>query len=264
MSHRQKRKFSFFLWHRRAGLTALVLIILLAITGILLNHTKEFNLDSRFVDSSLILNWYGLEPDGDAITYQLGDHKISQWGQQVFFDNRPVTSTQQTLRGSVKSERFIVVAFDTELLLLTETGELIERIPTGSSFTNIQRLGIKYSRSIIETSDPLYYMADEHIMDWDVTTDDGITWSTSVTLSQAQREELRHAYRGQGLSLERVLLDLHSGRIFGEYGIYIMDAVAIAMIWLSLSGFWVWLSRSRKQKKKKHYMKHHRKIMKNE
>jgi len=151
-----------------------------------------------------------------------------------------------------------VIAFDSELLLLSNDGELVERIPTGTSFSNTRRLGLKYLRPVIETSDPLYYMADEHIIDWDVITNEDIAWSETVNLDPAQRQALLLEFRGKGLSMERVMLDLHSGRIFGSYGIYVMDAAALALLWLSLSGLWVWWSRRQKQKTKRHYRKHHR------
>ena len=101
-------------------------------------------------------------------------------------------------------------------------------------------------------------MADEHILDWDVVSNEGINWVKKYTLNENEREKLLIAYRGNGLKLERVILDLHSGRIFGQYGVFIMDAAAIALLWLSLSGMWVWNSRRRKMHKKKHYQKHHR------
>ena len=101
-------------------------------------------------------------------------------------------------------------------------------------------------------------MADEHILDWDVIINESIDWSVKTKLSKPQISELRHAFRGKGLSMERVVLDLHSGRIFGHYGIYLMDTAAIALLWLSLSGLWVWWRRSVKEKQKRHYQKHHR------
>ena len=111
---------------------------------------------------------------------------------------------------------------------------------------------------MIETSEPLYYMADEHILDWDVIINEGIEWSQKITLNETQKENLRQAFRGKGLTMERVVLDLHSGRFFGAYGIYFMDAAALALLWLSFSGLWVWWKRHQKQKRKRHFMKHHR------
>jgi len=234
------------------------LVILLAITGVMLNHTETFKLDDNYVESSIILNWYGLEPEGEPVSFKVENHIISFWNKQVFFDKEIITKSDRMLRGAIKSERFIVAAFDHELLLLNDSGELIERMPTSASFSNIQRIGVKYARSVIETSEPLYYMADEHILDWDVIINEDIKWSEQTNLNTAQKEDLRQVFRGRGLTMERVILDLHSGRFFGAYGVYIMDAAAIALLWLSLSGLWVWWSRTQKQKRKHHYIKHHR------
>ncbi|HSN52770.1 MAG TPA: PepSY-associated TM helix domain-containing protein, partial [Woeseiaceae bacterium] len=54
-------------------------------------------------------------------------------------------------------------------------------------------------------------------------------------------------YRGRGVTVERVLDDLHSGRIFARAGTLVMDAVAVFMIVLSLSGFVLWLQRGRRE-----------------
>lgn len=262
MTKRKNKRFTAFLWHRRVGLLALILIIILAITGIMLNHTERFKLDETYISSSWLLSWYGIEPENKPISYRVknndSNHVISAWQQQLFFDDTAITTLQQSIHGAIAAEQFIVVALDNEIILLSFDGEFIERVSTSISFSNIQRLGMKYRRPVIETSEPLYYMADEHILDWDVIINEEIEWTEKYTLSEEEYDQLLTAYRGSGLKLERVILDLHSGRIFGQYGIYLMDAAAIALLWLSLSGLWVWSSRRRKMRKKKHYQKHHR------
>lgn len=266
MTKRKPLKFTAFLWHRRIGLAALLLVIILAITGIMLNHTEAFKLDETYINNSSLLQWYGIEPEGEPRSFLLTanqnsqdkPHIISAWQNQLFFDDIALSTLQQTLHGAVATEQFIVVALDDELILLSFAGELIERVSTSLSFSNIQRLGMKHKRPVIETSEALYYMADEQLLDWQVILNQGIEWTRQHTLSDAEKEKLLIAYRGNGLKLERVILDLHSGRIFGKYGIYLMDAAAVALLWLSLSGLWVWNSRRQKMRKKKHYQKHHR------
>ena len=262
MTKRKQKRFTAFLWHRRIGLLALILVIVLAITGIMLNHTERFKLDETFINSSWLLKWYGIEPEDEPVSYLIGEgtnkHIISAWDKHLFFDNAAIATLQQSVHGAMGAEQFIVVALDNEIILLSYEGEFIERVSTSISFSNIQRLGMKYKRPVIETSEPLYYMADEHILDWDVIINEGIEWTEKYTLNDIERDQLLRAYLGNGLKLERVILDLHSGRIFGNYGVYLMDAAAVALLWLSLSGLWVWSSRRRKMRKKKHYQKHHR------
>ncbi|MBE9567119.1 MAG: PepSY domain-containing protein [Proteobacteria bacterium] len=258
MTNRKPKKFTAFLWHRRIGLFALILVIILAVTGILLNHTEQLELDETYVGNSWLLSWYGIEPKDEPVSYRVGEHVISSWHHQLFFDDAAITTLEQNIHGAIAADQFIVIALDDAIILLTTEGEFIERVSTSISFSNIQRLGIKYMRPVIETSEPLYYIADEHILDWDIMVNEGVRWVERYTLSSDEKEKLLIAYRGNGLKLERVILDLHSGRIFGSYGIYVMDAAAFALLWLSCSGFWVWNSRRHKMRKKKHYQKHHR------
>ncbi|MDP3677938.1 MAG: hypothetical protein Q8R23_02450, partial [Methylotenera sp.] len=49
------------------------------------------------------------------------------------------------------------------------------------------------------------------------------------------------------LPLERIVLDLHSGRIFGRYGPLLMDVAALVLIVLSFSGVWIYLRTVRRQ-----------------
>ena len=55
--------------------------------------------------------------------------------------------------------------------------------------------------------------------------------------------ELLGKFRGKGLSVERVIIDIHSGRFLGKYGIWIIDVVAIFFLVLSTSGWCVWFKR---------------------
>ena len=59
----------------------------------------------------------------------------------------------------------------------------------------------------------------------------------------AIEDDVLRAYRGQGLPWGRVLLDLHSGRILGIWGPYLIDGAAIALLILVCSGFYNWMIR---------------------
>jgi len=74
------------------------------------------------------------------------------------------------------------------------------------------------------------------------TTDDGMSWKTGkakhIVWSSAQvlPVELSQRYAGMlapGLSLQRILLDVHSGRIFGRYGALFVDLLGLALLTLA-------------------------------
>ena len=259
MSGRRKKAFPMLLWHRRLGLVALFFIAILAITGIALNHTESLKLDRQMLANDWLLDWYGLNPKNEPFSFAAGEHLVTQWDDQLFFDTQPLLSSQQTLRGAVALDQLIVVALQQQVVLLNKDGEIIERMPISSAMAHIESIGHIDQHLVVSTIDNHLFMADEQIINWHETGARPVQWPAVQDTPQTLQARLKTIYRGEGLSLERVLLDLHSGRLFSaQWGIYIMDASALILLWLGLSGFWVWHSRKRKLKTKKHYQKHHR------
>lgn len=257
MTRHNKKSFSFFLWHRRLGLFALLLLIILSITGIMLNHTEALELDSRNIDNDWLLDWYGLNPSGEPVSFTAGRHLITQWNEQIFFNTKPVVTGKEQLLGAMDSNGIIIILQAYTILLLDNEGSLIEQL--NPAFKPFQRLGNLNSQATIETADNTIYLADQDIVSWKKITASRVDWVTPITLNENQRQKIRKSYRGNGLTLERIILDLHSGRLFNtSWGIVVMDASAIIMLLLGISGTWVWLSRKQKMKTKRHYRKHHR------
>ena len=255
--NRRKKPFAFFLWHRRLGLTALVLVFILSITGIMLNHTEELKLDETTIESDFILNWYGINPEGSPINYNTDNIWVSQWNQQIFFNGKSIYSHKEKLKGMVIIDGLIALALENFVLLLDENGELIEIMSTGTLFT-VSKIGVLNKKiALLDIQDNLY-ISDNDFTVWHKHNKSPTYWSTAESLSQNQTTTLQQAFRGKGINFERVILDLHSGRIFNaRWGIYIMDASAIVMMLLGISGLWVWWSRKLKMRKKRHYNKHH-------
>ena len=65
-------------------------------------------------------------------------------------------------------------------------------------------------------------------------------WSVPSAIPDDLKQAITHQYRGEGPSLERLLLDLHSGRFFGPVGVLIYDLIALALGFLAISGLVLW------------------------
>ena len=65
-------------------------------------------------------------------------------------------------------------------------------------------------------------------------------WPEPAALGADRLRELGRDYRGRVLTLERLMVDLHSGRLFGLGGTWLMDIVAALMVVLAVSGLWLW------------------------
>jgi hypothetical protein len=73
-------------------------------------------------------------------------------------------------------------------------------------------------------------------------------WAAPGVAPDTLQQAIARHYRGSGPSLERFLLDLHSGRIFGSVGILIYDLLALAIAFLALSGLLLWVRGKRNSK----------------
>lgn len=194
--------------HRWVGVSLLVFVLFLAITGITLNHSTDLGLDRRYVSWSWLLDAYGMGPP-------------------------------EPYAGKVMLGSLVVVGDGQRAHVLLASGELVESIDLGTSLTgNIERVGHVADRAVLQSGGHLF-RSDEDVTVFEpwaggVATD--VSWSAEVEPDDEGLEALRTAWRGRGVTIERFLLDLHSGRILNLPGTLLMDVVAACMILLGISG----------------------------
>ena len=95
MSRRHHRKQrlklrSFSVWHRYMGVSAALFAILVAVTGVLLNHTEDFDFDSTHVQADWILDWYGIEAPQDLLSFPIAGRHVTLMGEHLYLDRREI------------------------------------------------------------------------------------------------------------------------------------------------------------------------------
>lgn len=151
---------SFWLkWHWRVGIVAIVFLVILSVTGLVLNHSRALGLNNIMIEAPWALKAYNMELPDDYIrdTHEQGD--------QIIVD--------------------------------TEDGTLAFHVDTPDIPKAVER-----------------------------------------------------EFRGEGVSLERIILDAHSGKLIGISGTLITDLSALAILFLCASGFYNWRKRTRAAKGK--------------
>jgi len=240
MKYRALRLF-LWRWHRRLGLTAAIFLIWLAVSGILLNHTVMFDLASK----SLPLNLAGaVSPLRQVEMYQsvtpLG--QVTQVNQRLLLDDEVLEQCQGAFRGWLELRNEFWFACDEQLLLLNSNGAFIEAMDRFSGLpTPIQRLGVCDNSVCVESS-RRNFQFDELSGSWQAYTEQ-IIWQGQPTPTHAQAAVIPEIH-----NWERLILEAHSGRLFGRFGVLIVDLVALASILLALSGCYVWWSHNRRRK----------------
>jgi hypothetical protein len=229
--------------HRSLGAGLSVFIIFMVLTGLAINHSVGLGLDQRHVSQPYLLDWYGLAGPDKIQSFEVGKDWLSFAGSQVYLNNTHVATLSDGL-GAVSSGDLLIAAGSDELLLIDRNGRLIERQawdqPDAGS---IDSIGLLAGGHVVVKTLGQIWIADTQLLRWKPVDDKtgSPEWSYSVTIPVNIQQSISQQYVGNGLSLERVLLDLHSGRIFGSIGSLIYDLLALAVGFLAISGLVFWL-----------------------
>jgi hypothetical protein len=228
-----------WLWHRRLGLGFAVVFVVVVITGMVLNHTGGLRLDQRYVTTDWVLDWYGMAPAGEPVAYRNEGWAVV-WAGQLYWEGQLVMSdVAGELRGVVRAEDGHAALVGDQLILFTSAGELIERL-AGSDLPEgeLHKIG-GGGESVYLATNQGHYLSVDGLLSWKMISPAvPIIWSRSDSLPEAEREAVLRSYRGRGLSYYRVILDLHSGRFFGQAGVWLVDLASLAMLFLTGSGVW--------------------------
>ena len=230
-------------WHRRIGLLAAIFIAFLVFTGIALQHSDDFDLPHHFLSNKWLLKYYGIKPN-TITTYQLGNRTISIAGGRIYLSGEPLDINSELLYGAVEINNEIIVATNISLIIIDHDGNIIDEITTQDGLIE-KPLGIALSpsKSAVIRGVNQYWEGGSPYTKWHPFEGPHPQWVapavTLPTLKQViEAEDMSHQ-----ISLERFLLDAHSGRFFGKYGVYVIDAAAILMLVLAITGIWLWFVR---------------------
>lgn len=232
-------------WHRRAGIAAGLLVLLAAVTGVLINHADALGLPQRLLRTEWLLRWYGIDAPRLQAAQPLQGRWLSQWGPVVYLDGAPLRlPAVQRLVGAVALAPGLWLLADREqALLLDAQGVLVEALTYPAGFT-ARRLGAvgAPAAAVIEGEDGSRLLADADgaaLRPADAGfAPAAVQWAETAPLPAALHSRIETASAGVGVSAERVLLDLHSGRWLGRGGVWLMDAAAVALLFLAGTGGW--------------------------
>lgn len=246
MSRRKKwRLRSVFLWHRYMGLGAALFVLILAVSGALLNHTEALDLDDRAVQNAVLLDWYGLALP-PVVSYRAGSSWVSQAGTGLYLNDTALPDAKPLI-GAVALDGQLVVAGSDRLLLLTTDGALIERLTSLEGLpAPVRAVGADAAGALLLRTADGVYRPDETYSEWRQTAAEAVRWSTPEPAPPDLRDRIVGLQRGAQLSWEKVILDLHTGRILGTAGVYLMDGAAVLLTGLAFTGLWHWIRRQRK------------------
>jgi PepSY-associated TM region len=233
-----------YLWHRRIGVLLSIPILVLAITGLILNNSKLFKLDKIYITNQAILSWYGMTPKSQPKTIQVNDLWVTELDGIAYVNDNVIAEDVTDLTGAGNFEKTIVFSTtDAIFLIYKKSKRLIEKLgsealPPGKILTCLtinDRLHIDTTSGQFSFNSDLteFYPEDRSAL-------------PSPKFSQLPKqiyEKILEDWRGRGLSLWRILLDIHDGTFFGKIGSWLADISAVAIVLLVFSGIFNWRKR---------------------
>ncbi|AXQ31608.1 PepSY domain-containing protein [Solimonas sp. K1W22B-7] len=243
---RPKRNLNVLLreWHKRAGLFAFVFMIWLGFSGFLINQSASWGYDTRRVDWGWVMSLYGLHPEPPQSGFQAGSHWLAATTDYTLVDAQPLGTPIREPRGFVLAgsaeKPLLFVAAAESLLLLTPQGERIDELtPPILPVSNIRRIGmVKGHPGSIAVQDLDAFQSMDEGNTWTPVASTAVEWSEQKALPDAERSRLLPFSR-PSVSIEHILVDAHSGRLFGNWGAWVINCVGIAAMLLSISGIWM-------------------------
>jgi len=237
--------------HRWLGIASLAFLLVLSLTGVALNHSTDIGLDQKYIASTWLLSWYGMDdPRIDPSYVAVGDSEaaisyVSLVGDRIFVGTRQGIQGIDSLVGAIIIGSTIVAAAHDELFVFSVTGELLDRIGIGSYLIGpADALGIvEGSPGIVVRSGAAETMFDGEtfLHRGPVSSDSEVVYSHVVSLPDDILREIVTQYRGPGVSIERLLYDLHSGQLLARSGTALLDVAGILLVLLSVTGLVIWL-----------------------
>ena len=226
-------------------------MLLLATTGIALNHVDDWHLDRQYVSWQWLLDAYGIHSPESVASFSDEGFRATLIAGTLYFSDKPVAEGVHSLTGLVAADNMVVAGLDDAVLLMTTAGDIVERIDLSSFLpARVDRVGRLEDAVVVESGGRLL-VSDPDITGFSAPPEalrvESLKWSRASPVPDAELEALSELYRGRGITVERLLADLHSGRILNVAGPLVMDVVAVLMIVLSVSGFVLWVRGGRRE-----------------
>lgn len=222
-------------WHRWLGLLAAFPVLWLAISGLLLNHAAPLGLNDRMVSGGWILRHYNQLPEAEPTGITVGDRLVTEWDGLLFLDSAPLALRGRLVGAEALQDR-LVVATTQEIGILDGSDDLLLQLDELSlPGVPLEAIAVKNDRLLVAAHAQWFQLSDDFFTSEE--TAEVTELNTPASLDSAQRESLAIAIRSRrAMPLSRIILDAHSGSLFGWPGWLLTDLAALGLIILTVLG----------------------------
>ena len=227
-------------WHRYVGITAAFFVIILSVTGLVLNFNEQLELDTTPIDNGWLLNHYSIG-EFPVTSFNSGKKIVSKASDFIYINGQYALTQSDKLVGVINLDDTLIIATSNSLLVLNNEFELVDEIDKLSGLPE-KPLGISQTQSLqpVLRGVNTYWKGSLSLDAWQPLEGPHPKWVAPIDTPEDMNRVIQEHARSNEINLERVMLDLHSGRLFGDWGENIMSLSAILLIFLSITGIIIW------------------------
>ena len=231
--------------HKYLGFAFSIFILHLTVTGILLTYPETFNVEETYISNFFILKKYNMDTHKEVYGLSNIEDEVVIIKNNIYLNNKFIDKFNNEIINLLyqkKEERIIVLSKSVIGIYFLESidGEFeINNIISLENTKKIKQLGLNLSNDIVFlNNDKEYYNLDNNnLLKLVNEKDKNIKWSNISTIDKKLAKSYLNIHQGKGVSLTRILTELHNGKFFGSIFTLILFFSSLSLIFLTLSSF---------------------------
>ena len=231
--------------HKYLGFAFSLFILHLTVTGILLTYPKTFNVEETYVSNFFILKKYNMDTHREVFGLNNIEDEVVIIKNNIYINSKFVDKFNDAIINILyqkKYKRIIILSKSTIGIYFFENidGELeINDIISLENTKKIKYLGLNLSSNIVflKNDNEYYNLDDNYLLKMVNEKDKNIKWSNISTIDKKLAKYYLNIHQGKGVSLTRILTELHNGKFFGSIFTLILFFSSLSLVFLTLSSF---------------------------
>jgi hypothetical protein len=231
--------------HKYLGFTFSIFILHLTVTGILLTYPKTFKIEETYLSNFFILKKYNMDTHRQVYGVSDIEDEVVIIKNNIYLNSKFVDKFRNEIINILyqkKENKIIVLSKSTIGIYFFKNidNELeINDIISLENNKKIKYLGLSLSDGIIflKNDNEYYNFDDNYLPELVNEKDKNINWSKISMIDKKLAKYYLNIHQGKGVSLTRVLTELHNGKFFGSIFTLILFFSSLSLIFLTLSSF---------------------------
>ncbi len=160
----------------------------------------------------------------------------------MYLDGSALAGKHEPLTGVIETPPLLIISYRLKVSVFTISGDLVDSISVGNGLPEPVYGIALVDNEIILRGSKRNWKTDNNLLNVHIYNGSA-NWSQPDVAPEIITDPVIKQYSNTVISWERLLLDVHSGRLFGRFGTWVMDTAAIALIFMAVTGLWIWTHR---------------------